>query len=86
MEKMKKIKQLSRQIVELAKTIPAKFEIEAGVQFEPIPKPVIKLYAKIRMLHLLRKNERQEKYNENRKRNDKRLCHNDEGAFKRDST
>lgn len=80
MGKSKRLKEISREILELLKkirTIP--HEVEAGVKLEFVPSPVVKLYAKIRLFRMLKK----EKTNGNREEDNERRYDDDEGACKR---
>ncbi len=85
MGNMEKIKQTSRKIRNLLKQIPEDLAIKFGAEFDLIPKPVVKLFIEIRILHLLTKKEK-ERQNGDRNEGNKRLHCDDEGVSQRDST
>ena len=76
-DKKSKVRRIAHEIVEVLRKIPKPLEIEVGLQFESIPAPVVKLYAKIRALRLLMIEGSE---NGNRKEDDKRRGNHDEGA------
>jgi hypothetical protein len=76
-EKRSRARRIAHEIIELLREIRKPFEIEVGLQFEPIPTPVVKLYVKIRALRLLLMEEIK---NGNRKEDNKRRGNYDEGA------
>jgi len=80
MESDNSIKKTCREIKEILKKIPEHLEIEIGIRCEPIPKPIVELYAKLRLF----KKTRKEKGNGNGKEGNKRLHHDDKSTGQRD--
>ena len=66
--------------MDLLRKIGEPLEVEVGVEFEPIPSPVVRLYAKIRKLRLLM----EENEDDNRREDNKRSDKHDESACQRD--
>lgn len=78
----KTIRKLCKEIKETLKNVPDQVDLEFGLQCDPIPKPIVKLYAKI-CLYRKRKAGRK---NERIKKSNKRFHHNGPRTSKRDKT
>ena len=79
-EKSGRLKKISREILEILRKISEiPHEVEAGVELEFIPSPVVKLYAKIRLFRELKKR----RTNGNREEDNERRRDDAEGACKR---
>jgi len=75
---MGKIRRVAKEIMETLKKVSASFDFEGGVEVEIIPKPVVKLYAKIFKYRSLKKG----KNGGNREKNNNRHRDDDESARK----
>ena len=72
------IRKIYEEIMDTLKKVPEHVEVEVGIQWEPIPKPIVTLYAKLRLL----KTKKMEMQNENRKKGNKCLHNNDTSTSK----
>jgi len=82
MELKRHIRRICEQITDALKRVPEHVEVEIGVQWEPIPKPIVRLYAKLCLL----KKKKMEMHNENRKKGNKCLHNNDTRTSERNET
>lgn len=85
MGKMERVKEASQKIVNALKQIPIEVSIKIGAEIDLIPKPVLRFFTEIHVLHKLIRKKR-EKKNADREEGGKRLHHDDEGASQRNST
>ena len=83
---MEKIRTISERVVSALKEISESVELEAGVDVEVIPKPVVKFFAKIHVCRKLMNIKGQNEEHESRKKRNKRLQSHDESSIKRNST
>ena len=72
------IQKLCKEIRETLKKVPDQVDLEFGVQCDPIPKPVVKLYAKI----CLYRKQKADRKKERVKKGNKRVHNNDSRTVK----
>lgn len=76
------LQKICEEITRTLKRIPEHVEVEIGVRWQPLPKPVVDLYAKIRLL----KKKKTAMLYESRKKSDKRVHNNDASISERNET
>lgn len=79
-------RQIAQRILQTLRKVPSIDEIKGGVEVDVIPKPVLRFFINIKLLHESARNVKQRDEIADREEGNNRLHNNDESSRERDET